>query len=109
MAKEEKKVDDGTEASQQEEKSFITIFFEGPGSAQIAGLKTQGVSLNQVALAAKELQGIADFEQWWAPYIIRMEQVLAQLVEQSFQKMAQKAEEEMVRRTLAQSSRSRPS
>lgn len=94
MAEEEKKKD-------EEAASFITIFFEGPGSVRIAGLQTNAVSLNQVALAARELQGIADFEQWWSAYSARMAQME--------QEAAKKAEEEMIRRALMQGGGLKPS
>ena len=99
MAEEEKKDE---KASQQKEKaSFITILFEGPGSARIVSLRTGEVSLNQVALAARELQGIADFEQWWGAYSVRMAQM-----EETARK---KIEEEMIRKALMQGGGLKPS
>jgi len=98
MAKEKKKNDE--EAPQPEEGAgicFVTIFFEAPGSAIIAGLQTRGISLNQIALAARELQNIVDFEQWWAFYSNRMKQV------------QREAEEELVRRALMQGVPTKPS
>jgi hypothetical protein len=88
MAKEEKKDDDAAP------QAFITVIFEGPGSSRIVSLRTGEVSLNQVALAARELQGIADFEQWWSAYSARMAQM-----EQEAQK---RMEEEMVRKAIMQ-------
>ena len=98
MAEEEKNNDE--EAPQPEEEAgicFVTIFFEGPGSAIIAGLQTRGISLNQISLAARELQNIVDFEQWWAFYSNRMKQ------------MQKEAEEEAIRRALAQGFPMKPS
>ena len=95
-------LDEEKEAPQQEEKvSFITIFFEGPGSARIVSLQTGEVSLNQVALAARELQSIADFEQWWGAYSVRMAQME--------QEARQKLEDETIRKALMQGLPMRPS
>jgi len=102
MTEEEKKNDE--EASQPEEgvgSCFVTIFFEAPGSAIIAGLQTRGISLNQISLAARELQNIVDFEQWWAFYSNRMKQVQ--------QETSKRMEEEMIRRALAQGVSMKPS
>jgi hypothetical protein len=52
--------------------SYILITFEAPGSAKMLSLETREVTIPQITLAATELQGIVDFEKWWAKYAGRM-------------------------------------